>query len=254
MRNLPAHMARWSARHPWRAVSGWLVFVVLCLAVGIAVGTDQATTVDFRVGGAGRAEAMTAEVGLEREPTEHAVIHAESGPLDEVAARTAAEDVTERMRALARGAGRGRARALLRRADAAGLRRPGGARARGQGKRRTAARTDRAGGRRPPGPARRGDGIRGPGRAGLGDRGPGHRGLGARRDRLDRDPVPGETDSFSPPGHRQPSWWWRSRCAAPCRPRWVRIGRRAARERVRPARPENGRVFKALLRPARNAS
>ncbi|GAB2903033.1 MMPL family transporter [Streptomyces mayteni] len=93
-------MARWSARHPWRAVAGWLGCVVLCLAAGLAVGTNQAGTEDFWVGEAGRAEAMAAEVGLEREPTEHVMIYAESGPLDEAAARVAAEDVTARMRAL----------------------------------------------------------------------------------------------------------------------------------------------------------
>ncbi|WP_420802618.1 hypothetical protein [Streptomyces cavernae] len=26
---------------PWRAVAGWLVFMVLCLVVGAAVGTDN---------------------------------------------------------------------------------------------------------------------------------------------------------------------------------------------------------------------
>ncbi len=35
-------MARWSALHPWRAIAGWLVFVVLCVLAGSAVGTNRA--------------------------------------------------------------------------------------------------------------------------------------------------------------------------------------------------------------------
>lgn len=100
MRNLPVRMARWSARHPWRAITGWFVFVVLCLGAGITAGTNEATTEDFWVGEAGRAEAMATDGGLQRRPIEHVMIYAESGPLDVEEARAAAGDVTARMRAL----------------------------------------------------------------------------------------------------------------------------------------------------------
>ncbi|EME99078.1 MMPL domain-containing protein [Streptomyces mobaraensis NBRC 13819 = DSM 40847] len=89
--------ARWSALHPWRAIAGWLAFVVLCLGVGIAVGTDSATTEDYRVGEAGRAEAMAAEGHLERRPTEQVLISAGAGALDRAAADAAARDVAARM-------------------------------------------------------------------------------------------------------------------------------------------------------------
>ncbi|MFD4029111.1 MMPL family transporter [Streptomyces sp. NPDC058637] len=100
MRQIHVRVARWSARHAGRAIAGWFAFVVLCLAAGITVGTDEATTKDFWVGEAGRAEAMATEGGLERSPTERILIRAESGPLDPAAARSAARDVTERMRGL----------------------------------------------------------------------------------------------------------------------------------------------------------
>ncbi|MBE1492092.1 MMPL family transporter [Plantactinospora soyae] len=100
MRNTPVRVARWSARHPWRAIGGWFIFVIVCLGVGITVGSNAATTEDFWVGEAGRAEAMATEGGLQRKPTEHIMIYAESGPLDMAAARSAAEDLTGRMRAL----------------------------------------------------------------------------------------------------------------------------------------------------------
>ncbi|MEU5581634.1 MMPL family transporter [Streptomyces huasconensis] len=93
-------MARWSALHPWRAIVGWLVFVALCLGGGIAVGLNSATSEDFRVGEAGRAEALAAEGGVQLRPTEQVLIRAASGPLDETAADAAVKDVTARMKAL----------------------------------------------------------------------------------------------------------------------------------------------------------
>ncbi|OEV27081.1 hypothetical protein AN219_23690 [Streptomyces nanshensis] len=97
MNELPVRAARWSALHPWRAIIGWLVFVVLCLGTGIAVGTNSATTEDFRIGEAGRAEAIAAEGGVQRKPVEQVLLSARSGDLDEAAAKDAARDLTARM-------------------------------------------------------------------------------------------------------------------------------------------------------------
>ncbi|MGW0812450.1 MMPL family transporter [Streptomyces viridiviolaceus] len=105
MNPLTVRMARWSARHPWRAIVGWLVFVVLCLGIGTAVGTHSATTADYRVGEAGRAETMAAEGQLERRSTEQVLISSRSGPLDQSAAEAAARDLTARMRGLPEVAG-----------------------------------------------------------------------------------------------------------------------------------------------------
>ncbi|MET7722240.1 MMPL family transporter [Streptomyces mirabilis] len=102
MKNLPVRMARWSAGHPWRAIVSWLLFVVLCLGVGITVGGNPATTEDFRIGEAGRAEALAAEGGLQQRPVERVLITARpgSGRLDLTAADAAAKDVADRMRGL----------------------------------------------------------------------------------------------------------------------------------------------------------
>ncbi|MEU7095869.1 MMPL family transporter [Kitasatospora aureofaciens] len=100
MSQLPVRIARWSARHAWRAIAGWFAFVVLCLGIGIAVGSHEATTEDYRVGEAGRAEAIAGSAGMQQQPTEQVIIHARSGPLDTAAAASAAQDLTERMRKL----------------------------------------------------------------------------------------------------------------------------------------------------------
>lgn len=100
MKSFSVRMARWSARHPWRAIVGWLVFVALCLGAGSAVGTNSARTADYRVGEAGRAEALATEGHLERRSTEQVLISARSGPLDRAAAQAAAKDLTARMERL----------------------------------------------------------------------------------------------------------------------------------------------------------
>lgn len=105
MNSFSVRMARWSARHPWRAIVGWLVFVALCLGAGSAVGTNSARTADYRVGEAGRAETLAAEAGLERRATEQVLISARSGALDQGAARAAAKDLTARMKRLPEVAG-----------------------------------------------------------------------------------------------------------------------------------------------------
>ncbi|MER5220743.1 MMPL family transporter [Streptomyces flaveus] len=99
MKNLPVRMARWSAVHPWRGIVGWFVFVALCLVIGISVGTNAATTEDFRIGEAGRGEAIAAEGGLQQRPVEHVLITAKpgTGKLDIAAADSAAADVAARM-------------------------------------------------------------------------------------------------------------------------------------------------------------
>ncbi|MER5972550.1 MMPL family transporter [Streptomyces sp. NPDC002055] len=100
MSQLPVRIARWSARHAGRAITGWFAFVVLCLGAGLAVGSHEATSEDFRVGEAGRAEAMAAEGGLQRRPTEQIMIYARSGTPDTAEADAVARELTERMRKL----------------------------------------------------------------------------------------------------------------------------------------------------------
>ncbi|WP_079074741.1 MMPL family transporter [Streptomyces atriruber] len=105
-RSATVRVARWSALNPWKAVIGWLLFVVLCLGGGIAAGMNSATSEDFRVGEAGRAEALATDGGIPLRSTEHVLIRDASGstgkpgPLDKAAADAAVKDITARMKAL----------------------------------------------------------------------------------------------------------------------------------------------------------
>ncbi|MEU7072101.1 MMPL family transporter [Streptomyces narbonensis] len=102
MTNPTVRIARYSARNPWRALVGWILFVALCLGAGLALGARPATTEDFRIGEAGRAEALAAEGGLQQRPLERIVVRAApgTGPFDRAEAEAAARDVVARMRQL----------------------------------------------------------------------------------------------------------------------------------------------------------
>lgn len=91
-------LARWSARHPWRAVAGWVVFVALCCTAGAVTGTNQGSISAFWIGEAGRAEAMAAAGGVSPQEIEHILITTPGRPLDDATAAIA--DVTRSLRAV----------------------------------------------------------------------------------------------------------------------------------------------------------
>ncbi|SNB89531.1 putative drug exporter of the RND superfamily [Streptomyces sp. PgraA7] len=93
-------VASWSAMHPGKAIAGWFAFVVLCLAVGISLGTNNAVAEDYQVGESGRAEAIATEAGLQHKPAEQIMITAKSGELDQAKAESAAQDLSARMEKL----------------------------------------------------------------------------------------------------------------------------------------------------------
>jgi RND superfamily putative drug exporter len=93
-------IARWSAEHRWRAVSGWVAFVVICVAVGGMAGTASQTDAQQAVGDWGRAERMLADAHFTDPAVENVLITARSGPLDQAAATAAAGEAGRRLRGL----------------------------------------------------------------------------------------------------------------------------------------------------------
>jgi RND superfamily putative drug exporter len=97
---LTVRAATWSARHPGRAIVGWLVFVALCLGGSALIGGKAPDNSDFWVGEAGRAEAIATDAGMMPPTVERILITAPDGRLDEAAAAAAARDVTRRLTGL----------------------------------------------------------------------------------------------------------------------------------------------------------
>ena len=55
--NIAARAGRWSARHPWKAIGTWLVFVIAAVMIGGAVGTQTLSDEEYGVGESGIWEA-----------------------------------------------------------------------------------------------------------------------------------------------------------------------------------------------------
>ncbi|MBW9207267.1 MMPL family transporter [Mumia sp. zg.B17] len=92
-------VARWSATHPWRALTLWLTLVVGAMALMAVVPTQSMSDDDYGVGESGRAAEMIRDANLESAPGEVVLITAESGVLE----RTAADQAYESLRAGAEG-------------------------------------------------------------------------------------------------------------------------------------------------------
>ncbi len=88
-------VATWSARHPWQAVVGWLVFVAICVAAGSLIGKNKGVVADFRVGEAGRAEAVAEAAGVMPPLVEQILLTVPGGGGPDP---TVAADVAARMR------------------------------------------------------------------------------------------------------------------------------------------------------------
>ncbi|WP_227467689.1 MMPL family transporter [Nocardioides lijunqiniae] len=97
---LPLRAARWSALHPWRAISAWLAFVVLAVALASVVSTVETDDTDYRLGDSGRADELVAEAGLERPDSENVLVTSADGPVDRAAAQQAADELVAGMTGL----------------------------------------------------------------------------------------------------------------------------------------------------------
>src|SRR5262252_2275874 len=68
----PGRIGRWSARHPWLALTVWVAFVVGCVAAGAAAGTK--TLSNGLVGESARGYAVMGQYGLPP-PREYVYLH-----------------------------------------------------------------------------------------------------------------------------------------------------------------------------------
>ena len=74
--NIASRAARWSARHRRAAILGWIAFVVLSLAVGSAIGTQNIADEDAGNGDSRTAERILADAGFPDDASEQAFIQA----------------------------------------------------------------------------------------------------------------------------------------------------------------------------------
>jgi RND superfamily putative drug exporter len=90
-----AAIGRWSTRHPWRAISAWLAFVLV--AVGALIATGTKSLENGAVGESGRGYAMLDENRLWPPPREVAYLHSDTLRTTHAAFRAAIRDVVRRI-------------------------------------------------------------------------------------------------------------------------------------------------------------
>ncbi|MEU7799478.1 MMPL family transporter [Micromonospora arborensis] len=96
-----ARVGRWSANHPWLAITAWLCFVVASVVGGSLVGTVQATPQNSLHGELARADRIEQAGAFPDAPAaESVLITARAGDLDLQRAQAVAIDLSARMRAL----------------------------------------------------------------------------------------------------------------------------------------------------------
>ena len=99
-RPLTVRLARWSATHPWRAISLWLVFVITCIGVGSVSGLRTVSDIDSMTGQSKQAAQWLHDAGLESPDTENVLVTARAGQLDTAAARQVLAQAAQRVRDL----------------------------------------------------------------------------------------------------------------------------------------------------------
>jgi uncharacterized membrane protein YdfJ with MMPL/SSD domain len=91
---IAAAMGDWSARHRWAAVGGWLLFVVVALALGQSAGRVNVDENRATPGEVAQAAIINDNAGLRDSATEMVLIQTTHGTVTDPAVRAAVADVT----------------------------------------------------------------------------------------------------------------------------------------------------------------
>jgi uncharacterized membrane protein YdfJ with MMPL/SSD domain len=100
-RNLAHRMGRWSGMHPWRAIIGWVAFVVISFMVGSSVTANTLGDADKGVGESGRATKVIDKAFTDADqPAEEALlIQSRSGKLSDKDLKAVVADATTKLTA-----------------------------------------------------------------------------------------------------------------------------------------------------------
>jgi uncharacterized membrane protein YdfJ with MMPL/SSD domain len=91
--NIAARAGRWSAAHWKTAVSAWLAFCVVAVALGAVAGTRMLAQADTAAGGSRKAEQILKNAGFTSRASESVLVQSSSATVDDPAFRAAVRDV-----------------------------------------------------------------------------------------------------------------------------------------------------------------
>ncbi len=98
-RGIAAAMGGWSARHRWAAVGGWLLFVILAMVIGQAVGRSDVDEDKATPGEVAQAATIIDDAGLQDPATEMVLVQNVHGVVTDPAARATVSDVMSAVKA-----------------------------------------------------------------------------------------------------------------------------------------------------------
>ena len=88
---------RWSARHPWTAISLWVAFVAIAMVIGSAVGTKKLTEAESASGESGVAARALDKSGFTIQPGEQVLVQSKTVRATDPAFRAVVADVVQRL-------------------------------------------------------------------------------------------------------------------------------------------------------------
>ena len=96
-KGITGKVGRWSARHPWTAISLWIAFVATAVVIGGAVGTKKLTEAESASGESGVAARTLDKAGFKLQPGEQVLIQSKTLRASDPAFRAVVNDVITRL-------------------------------------------------------------------------------------------------------------------------------------------------------------
>ena len=98
-RGLTGTVGTWSARNPWKAIAGWIAFVVLAIVIGGMAGTKELKPSESGAGESGVASRTLDRAGFGTQPTEQVIVTSATLQAGDPEFRAVVDDVMGRLAA-----------------------------------------------------------------------------------------------------------------------------------------------------------
>src|SRR4051812_45600893 len=99
-KGLTGTVGRWSAHHPWTAITVWIVFVAVAIFAGNAAGTNKVKAADSGAGESGKAAKVLEHAGFAVEPGEQMLVQSPKLNATDAAFRAVVGDVMTKLGAV----------------------------------------------------------------------------------------------------------------------------------------------------------
>src|SRR4051795_5452434 len=95
-KGLTGTVGRWSARHPWTAITLWIIFIAAAVFIGSAAGTNKVKAADSGAGESGKAAHVLEHAAFAILPGEQVLVQSRTHTATDPAFRAVVGDVMHR--------------------------------------------------------------------------------------------------------------------------------------------------------------